>query len=149
MAASSKPPRQRSCFTTSTRNLQQAGERAGFVPDVALTAALAVLLLMLPPIVDAGGEAAGRPAVPARGLLADAREGLAYVLQTRVTRAVLAGLVLWICFAALDNVALVVLIRDVLGGSPTTYGLANSAYGLAMILAPVLLVGSRRTPRTH
>ena len=125
---------------------QLAGPRAGFVPDVALTAALAVLLLMLPPIVDAGGEAAGPPAVPARGLLADAREGLAYVLQTRITRAVLVGLVLWICFAALDNVALVVLIRDVLGGSPTAYGLANSAYGLAMILAPVLLVGSRWSP---
>jgi MFS family permease len=121
---------------------QLAGSRAAFAPDVVLCAGLAVLLVMLPPI----REVAGAERRSGRGLLAEAREGLAYVAHTPVARAVLIGVVLWICFAALDNVALVVLLRDELHSSPGAYGLANSAYGVAMILAPMLVVAARWSP---
>lgn len=44
---------------------------------------------------------------------------------------------------ALDNVALVFLVRDELEGSPFSFGAVNSAYGIGMVLASILLIRAR------
>jgi MFS family permease len=118
-----------------------AGARAAFSVDVGLCALLLTLLLTTLSRVEMRPAETGRAA--AGHLLAEVREGLAYVRDTPAVRAVIVGVVLWILFAAVDNVALVFLLRDELGGSASTLGVANSAYGLAMIFAPMLVVGAR------
>lgn len=45
-----------------------------------------------------------------------------------------------VAFAALDNVSLVYLVRDIFGSGESGYGLALSAWAVGMILAPLLLV---------
>ncbi|CAN5718050.1 hypothetical protein BH24ACT22_BH24ACT22_09980 [soil metagenome] len=50
------------------------------------------------------------------------------------------GLFLSVAFAALDKVALVFMVTDTLGANATAYGFAGTAYGVAMILAPLLLL---------
>jgi MFS family permease len=50
------------------------------------------------------------------------------------------GLVLVVAFAALDNVALVVLAQETLGARATGYGALASAYGIGMVLGPLVLL---------
>jgi MFS family permease len=59
------------------------------------------------------------------------------------SRAVVITLFLGVSFAALDNVALVFLIRDVLDGSAFSFGAVTSSYGVGMVLASVLLIRAR------
>jgi MFS family permease len=40
-----------------------------------------------------------------------------------------------VAFAAMDNVALVFLVRDTLGGGPLAFGLLSAAYGVGMVVA--------------
>jgi hypothetical protein len=55
----------------------------------------------------------------------------------------------FIMFASIDNVALVFLVRDVLGGGSFGYGMATSAFGIGMIVATLALVRrSRLSPAT-
>jgi MFS family permease len=53
-------------------------------------------------------------------------------------------LFLGVAFAAVDNVALVFLVRETLGGGPLAFGLVSAAYGVGMIGASVGL-SMRRT----
>jgi MFS family permease len=50
------------------------------------------------------------------------------------------GLFLSVTFAALDNVTLLFMVTDTLEASGATYGLSGTACGVAMILAPLLLL---------
>ena len=88
----------------------------------------AVFLLGLPPLrapAD-GGEA--------RGFLAVGMEGLRFAWRNRVVRTLIVALFVGVAFAGLDDVALVFLVRDTLGGSPLAYGLVTGAYGVGMLL---------------
>jgi MFS family permease len=88
----------------------------------------AVLLSRLPPLRAAGDE-------HRRGFIATGAEGLRYAWQTPVVRVVILALFFAVTFAAMDNVALVFLVQDTLGGGPLAFGLLSAAYGVGMVAA--------------
>ncbi|MBA3531166.1 MAG: MFS transporter [Ardenticatenales bacterium] len=94
----------------------------------------ALLLRQLPPL----------PPVPSTeertGVLKSTWEGVTYLAQQPTARAVALGLFLVVTFAALDNVALVFLAQESLGTDAAGFGLLSSAYGVGMILFPLLLL---------
>jgi MFS family permease len=70
---------------------------------------------------------------------ADARAGLRYAARNPVLRALVLGTVIFVAFAAIDNVALVFLVQRSLHGSAAGYGTATAAFGVSMVAASVLL----------
>lgn len=120
------------------------GPRAAFALDAATFLLSALLISRLPSLAPEApeGRAVGAEGPPdaARSFLSEAMEGLSYLLSHRVARAVALGLFLSVAFAALDNVALVFMVTDTLGANGAAYGLSGTAYGVAMIIAPLLLL---------
>lgn len=78
-------------------------------------------------------------------LIADTKAGLRFVRHHAVARAIVVALFVGVSFAALDNVALVFLARDVLGASEFGFGMLNASFGIGMIAASLVLlrVGAR------
>jgi MFS family permease len=113
------------------------GERGALLVDAASFAVSAALLIGLPALRP---ERAGAPS----GFLAVGREGLAYAWRTPVVRTFLIVLFLGVAFAAVDNVALVFLVRDTLGGGRLAFGVVAGAFGVGMIAASTIL-SIRRT----
>jgi MFS family permease len=70
-----------------------------------------------------------------RGFLATGTDGLLYVWRTPSVRALVIALFLGVSFAAMDNVALVFLVRETFHSSALAYGLLTAAYGIGMIAA--------------
>lgn len=83
-------------------------------------------LLGLPPLRPPASDAA-------RGFLAIGREGLAFAWRNRIVRLFVVTLFLGLAFAAVDNVALVFLVRETLGGGPLAYGSVLGVFGVGMI----------------
>lgn len=100
----------------------------------------AVLLYRLPALPPAPHENG-----KVESLWANTRSGLVYLAGHKMARAVVVSLFLVVAFAALDNVALVFLARDVFHTDEAGYGLLSSVYGLGMVLGPVALLRSRRS----
>jgi MFS family permease len=100
----------------------------------------AVLLGFLP--------AMPRPAGPGRGrrasFLADARAGLGYVRRAAMVRAVVLGYVAIVACNGIDDVALVFLATDTLGGGDGAVGLLLAAVGLGLLAGYALLARARR-----
>jgi predicted MFS family arabinose efflux permease len=71
-------------------------------------------------------------------------EALRFAAAEPVLRAVLVSTTLLVGFAGVDNVALVFLIRDTLGGGSFAYGLAMAFFGAGMLVATVLVVRFKR-----
>jgi len=113
------------------------GVRGALAFDAVSFAASALLLVGLPPLRS---TSTGTPA----GFLAVGREGLSFAWRTRVVRRFLIVLFLGVAFAAVDNVALVFLVRETLGGGPIAFGLVSAAFGVGMISASLGL-SIRRT----
>jgi hypothetical protein len=112
--------------------------------DVFSFAASAALLARLPRLrTDGAGQRSP-------GLLADTLSGLTYIARTPGPRALVLGLLLVVSFAAVDNVALVFLVRDTLGGDARDYGAVQATYGLGMLAASVVLTRgfAQRSPLT-
>ena len=87
----------------------------------------ALLLLGLPPLrAPSDGE-------EARGFLAVGMDGLRFAWRNQVVRTLIVALFIGVAFAGLDDVALVFLVRETLGGSPLAYGLVTGAYGVGML----------------
>jgi MFS family permease len=87
----------------------------------------ALFLLGLPPLrAPADGE-------ERRGFLAVGMDGLRFAWRNRVVRTLIVALFVGVAFAGLDDVALVFLVRETLGGSALAYGLVTGAYGVGMI----------------
>ncbi len=83
-------------------------------------------------------------AVPvAQGLLETAREGGRFVREHPVIRGLTLSVLLSISFLALDDVALVFLVRDTFDGSAAAYGLTVTAFGVGMIAASIGLLAFR------
>ncbi len=66
------------------------------------------------------------------------RDGLGFVARHAVARAVLLTLFVGVAFAAVDNVALVFLTRE-LGGGSAAFGVVTSAFGFGMLAASLVL----------
>lgn len=114
---------------------QAAGARAAFGIDAISYLVSAVLLTRVP------GLGSSRVA---KRVGHELREGMAYLFGNRVARAVAFGLFFGIAFIALDNVALVFLVRDHLGGGASGVGVASSAFGVGMVVVPLLLLARRK-----
>lgn len=120
------------------------GARVAFAFDAATFLFSALLISRLPSLAPEAqeGQAVGVDEAPdaARSFLRETREGFVYLLSHRVARAVALGLFLSVAFAALDNVALVFMVTDTLKASEAAFGFSGTAYGVAMIAAPLLLL---------
>jgi MFS family permease len=110
------------------------GARTAIGVDAASFVASALFIVRL--------EARPRRDAAASPFLRETREGLAYVVSHRVPLAVMVGLFLTVVFAALNNVAGVFLARSVFHTGAAGYGLLTAAYGIGMVLAPLVLVSS-------
>jgi MFS family permease len=67
------------------------------------------------------------------------RDGVRFVARHAVARAVVVTLFVGVAFAAVDNVALVFLARDELGGGEAAFGVVASAFGFGMLAASLVL----------
>jgi MFS family permease len=106
------------------------GVRGALTVDAASFLLSAALLIGLPRL-------RAEDVRPQSGFLALGRDGLGFVWRTRVVRTFVIVLFLGVAFAAVDNVALVFLIRETLGGGPFAFGVVSAAYGVGMIAASV------------
>jgi MFS family permease len=117
-----------------------SGTRTAIAIDAGSFLLSGLIMLALPRLPrSAGGSAES-------GLGRDVREGLTYVFRDPLLRTLVASMFAFIVFASLDNVAVVFLVRNVLGGSSFAYGAAMSAFGIGMIIATLGLV---RRSRVH
>jgi MFS family permease len=88
----------------------------------------ATILARLPELYSAEHRERG-------GFFATGTAGLRFVWRTPAVRALVVALFLGVSFAAMDNVALVFLVRETLHGSALAYGVMAAAYGIGMIAA--------------
>jgi MFS family permease len=107
-----------------------AGARVALAVDTAtfaVSAATLVLLPLLPPLADesdSGGAAAA----------------LRYAARDPVLRGLMLSMTMLVAFAGVDNVALVFLVRDTLGGGAAAYGAAMALFGVGMVAGSALVV---------
>lgn len=120
-----------------------AGAPAAFAVNAAsfwISALLLTRLGPLPPLQDeAAATAAGAPSQRQPGLLADTVAGLRYAAQAPLVRGLAAGTFLFVTFAAMDNVALVFLVKRSLHGDGIEYGMLSAIFGAGMVAASAAL----------
>jgi DNA invertase Pin-like site-specific DNA recombinase len=99
----------------------------------AVSFAVSALLLTrigpLPPVADPR----------AATLIGDTMEGLHHARRNPAVRGLTLGTLVFVTFAAIDNVALVYLVKGPLHGTSTLYGLVAATFGVGMIGASVAL----------
>ncbi|WP_210594125.1 MFS transporter [Streptomyces sp. GESEQ-35] len=119
------------------------GISVAFGVNAASFAVSALLLTRLGPLAPLE-----RPAPEDRpGLLADTISGLRYAKEHPVVRRLFLGMVIFVTFAAVDNVALVFLVRRALHGPTIEYGIVSAAFGVGMVTASLALtVQANRMP---
>jgi MFS family permease len=76
-------------------------------------------------------------------LLASAATGARFVWRDKVLRALTASIFLLVAFIAVDNVALVFLVRETLGGSAFAYGAIEAAFGIGMLIGTFWIIRGR------
>src|SRR5829696_2978815 len=113
--------------------------RGVLLVDAATFAVSAALLGFLPALPGAGPDQG-----PRVSFLADARTGLRYVWGERMVRAVVGGYVAIVACNGIDDVALVFLATDTLGGGDGAVGLLLAAVGIGLLAGYALLARSRR-----
>jgi MFS family permease len=108
-----------------------AGPRLALGVDTATFVASAATLLVLPRMprlrddeADTGGTAAA----------------LRYAWSDPVLRGLIVSMAMMVAFAGVDNVALVFLVRDTLGGGSAAYGAAMAVFGVGMVVGSAVLV---------
>jgi MFS family permease len=106
--------------------------------DAATFAISAVLLAFLPALP---GDGPGRDRA---SFLADARTGLRYLWRERTVRVVTLGFVAIVACNGIDDVALVFLATDTLGGGDGAVGLLLAAVGIGLLAGYALLARTRR-----
>ena len=74
------------------------------------------------------------------GLLASAATGARFVWSDKVLRALAIAMFLLLAFIAVDNVALVFLVRETLGGSAVAYGVIEAVFGVGMLVGTVWIL---------
>jgi MFS family permease len=117
--------------------------RGVLLVDAATFLVSAALLAFLPAMGTTPGL--GRQA----SFLADARAGLGYVRAKPTVRAVIGGYVAIVACNGIDDVALVFLATDTLGGGERAVGLLLAAVGVGLLAGYALLARARgRLPTT-
>ena len=86
----------------------------------------------------------GEPQAAPSGVLGSTREGFAYAMENPLTRIVILTLLFGLIFLAMDNVALVFLVRGTLEGGAVAFGFASAAFGVGMVVGALTLFGQRR-----
>jgi MFS family permease len=76
-------------------------------------------------------------------LVGSAATGARFVWSDKVLRALSITMFLLLAFIAVDNVALVFLVRETLGGSAVAYGVIEAVFGVGMILGTVWILRGR------
>jgi MFS family permease len=112
----------------------------------AISALLLTGLGPLPPVDRPEGTALTASTAPP--LLADTVAGLRYAWRDAVVRGLVLGMFVFVTFAAVDNVALVFLVKQALHGPGTEYGLLAATFGVGMMAASGGLMkwANRRPP---
>lgn len=117
--------------------------RGVLLVDAATFLLSAVLLLGLPRLPKPAAEA-DRPS-----FLADAKEGLRYIASMPKVRAIAIGFAAVVAFNGVDDVALVFLATDSLGGGPSAVALLLAGVGVGLLLGYLLLAhGTARLSMT-
>ena len=112
--------------------------RGALLVDAATFAVSAALLGLLPAMPGHPGQ--GQRA----SFLADARTGLRYLWGERTVRAVALGYLAIVACNGIDDVALVFLATDTLGGGEGAVGLLLAAVGIGLLAGYALLARVRR-----
>ncbi len=107
--------------------------------NAATFAASALLTALIPRDAQARTDPKERASVAQ-----ETREGFSYAMHNPFTRVVILTLLFGLIFLAMDNIALVFLVRDTLGGGAAAFGLASTAFGVGMIVGALALLGHRR-----
>ncbi|HEX9032590.1 MAG TPA: MFS transporter [Streptosporangiaceae bacterium] len=120
---------------------------AGPAPALALNAAAflasALLLARIGPLPP-------DPSTGEAGIMTHTLAGLRYAARTPLLRALVLGTLVFVSFAATDNVALLFLVRRVMHASAVSYGLAMAAFGIGMVAASLWLAArASRRPAGH
>jgi MFS family permease len=95
------------------------------------SAALTVLVPATPPPAETEHEP----------VLAATATAARFIWGNPVMRTVAISICLLLCFLAVDNVALVFLVRDTLGGSAFAYGLMEAVFGVGMLAGSFWILG--------
>lgn len=112
------------------------GASGGLLVNAATFLGSALLTRMVPPTPppeDAEPE----------GLIASAVTGARFVWTDKVLRALAASIFLLVAFIAVDNVALVFLVRETLGASAFAYGVIEAVFGLGMLTGTFWILRGR------
>ncbi|HEX6360969.1 MFS transporter [Actinophytocola sp.] len=110
------------------------GARVAFTANAVTFLVSALILTRLPALKPTGHHS---------GLWTEMVAGLRFVATTPGPRALVLSLFVAVSFAAIDNVALVFLVSDVLHGSAAEFGFTQAAFGVGMLAASTLLVFGR------
>jgi MFS family permease len=116
------------------------GVRAAFLVDAGTFVVSTTLLMLLPALGNAKAQSSEGASREFIRFIGEIRDGLTFVARHQVSRAVALGMFLGVLFAGIDNVALVFLLRDTLGGPEIAVGASLGIYAIAMILAPLALI---------
>lgn len=95
------------------------------------SAALTALVPATPPAAETEHEP----------VLAATATAARFIWANPVMRTVAVSICLLVCFLAVDNVALVFLVRDTLGGSAFAYGLIEAVFGIGMLAGSFWILG--------
>ena len=116
-----------------------SGIRGVLLVDVATFAVSAALLARLPRIAGAGLGAGSTDPDPPVGWRREMVTGLGQLWSIPTVRAVAAGFVGVVAFSGVDDVALIFLARDDLGGSSTDAAVLYAGVGIGLLLGYLLL----------
>lgn len=117
------------------------GASAAIAVNAATFAASALLTRLIPAVPPADREG------DEENVWAAARTGFRFAMADPLTRTVMLAIFVIFTFVAIDNVALVFLVRETLGGSAAAYGIVSSFFGFGMIVASLAIArGSRSSP---
>jgi MFS family permease len=109
-----------------------AGPRPALAVDTATFVVSAATLLLLPRLPRTRGEDESDAGT--------ATAALRYAARDPMLRALIASMTLLVAFAGVDNVAMVFLVRDTLGGGAAAYGAAMAVFGVGMVTGSALVV---------
>ena len=108
-----------------------AGPRVALAVDTVTFVVSAATLLILPLL----------PRIPAEESdSGSAAAALRYAAADPILRSLILSMTMLVAFAGVDNVALVFLVRDTLGGGPAAYGAAMAVFGVGMVTGSALVI---------